>query len=111
MLAGCENVTHWEGPDYESPITKDDVTFMFGVSVCVGGILGVLGGMGLSLLLRPRYQWIDPVICGVSLLISLPILIGGILIAKEQIIISFVIITLGMIFLNFNWSVSVDMTM
>ena len=42
---------------------------------------------------------------------SLPILIGGVLIARNMILPSFVIICLGMIFLNFNWSVSVDMTM
>ena len=43
--------------------------------------------------------------------VSLPILIGGVLIARNMILPSFVIICLGMIFLNFNWSVSVDMTM
>ena len=42
---------------------------------------------------------------------SLPILVSGILITKEQIVLSFVIICIGMIFLNFNWSVAVDMTM
>ena len=36
----------------------------------VGGLLGVLCGMGLSVLLRPRLPWIDPVICGTSLLVS-----------------------------------------
>ena len=98
----------------------------------MGGLLGVLCGMGLSVLLRPRLPWIDPVICGTSLLVSniytistvstlstlylhvqvsLPILIGGVLIARNMILPSFVIICLGMIFLNFNWSVSVDMTM
>ena len=54
MELDCANVTNWVGPDYESPIGVDDVTFMFGLSVCIGGVLGVLGGMGLSLLLRPR---------------------------------------------------------
>ena len=103
----------------------------------MGGLLGVLCGMGLSVLLRPRLPWIDPVICGTSLLVrplylhyiyiiytistlstlylhvqvSLPILIGGVLIARNMILPSFIIICLGMIFLNFNWSVSVDMTM
>ena len=43
--------------------------------------------------------------------VSLPILIGGVLIARNMILPSFIIICLGMIFLNFNWSVSVDMTM
>ena len=54
MELDCANVTNWVGPDYQSPIGVDDVTFMFGLSVCIGGVLGVLGGMGLSLLFRPR---------------------------------------------------------
>ena len=67
--------------------------------------------MGISVWLRSKFAWIDPVICGVSLIISLPILIGGVLIARNMIIVSFIIVFLGMIFLNFNWSVAVDMTM
>ena len=104
-------MTNWVGPNYESPITEDGVTFMFGVVVCLGGLLGVIGGMVMSVKLRPQFMWIDPVICGVSLLISLPILITGILISKEHIVISFIVICIGMIFLNFNWSVAVDITM
>ena len=67
--------------------------------------------MLLSKYLRPRYQWVDPVICGVSLLLSIPFLVGGILLAKDHLEYSFVVILFGMYFLNFNWSVAVDMTM
>ena len=75
---------HWE-PDYVSPISEDGVTFRFGVIVCVGGLLGVVSGMITSVKLRSKveqcsissdfkwvpfqFQWIDPIICGVSLLI------------------------------------------
>ena len=65
----------------------------------------------MSVWLRPKFQWIDPIICGVSLVISLPILIGGVMIARNMIMVSFIIVFIGMIFLNFNWSVAVDMTM
>ena len=76
----------WE-PDYVSPISEDGVTFRFGVIVCVGGLVGVVSGMISSVKLRAKvggdtvisppsfstvvlqFQWIDPVICGVSLLI------------------------------------------
>jgi len=109
-LPECSNVTNWEGPDYQSPITLDGITFVFGVVVCIGGLLGVIGGMVTSVFLRQRFQWIDPVICGVSLLICIPIQIGGIFIAKEHIVASFIVICLGNIFMNFNWSVAVDMT-
>ena len=65
----------------------------------------------MSVWLRPKFQWIDPIVCGVSLVISLPILIGGVMIARNMIMVSFIIVFIGMIFLNFNWSVAVDMTM
>ena len=68
-------------------------------------------GMGMSVWLRPKFHWIDPIICGGSLLISLPFLIWGVMIARNTILVSFIIVFIGMIFLNFNWSVAVDMTM
>ena len=67
--------------------------------------------MGMSVWLRPKFHWIDPIICGGSLLISLPFLIWGVMIARNSILVSFIIVFIGMIFLNFNWSVAVDMTM
>merc|ERR1712112_809443 len=53
---------------------------------------------------------IDPVICGASLLISIPFLVGGIFLCKDHLDIAFGIIFIGMCFLNTNWSVAVDMT-
>ena len=87
MDPACAQVPGWVGPDYSAAIQEEDVTFAFGVAVrwrllstviycyiycylhSVGGLLGVLCGMGLSVLLRPRLPWIDPVICGTSLLV------------------------------------------
>ena len=67
-------------------------------------------GMLLSKYLRPTYQWIDPVICGLSLLLSIPFLVGGIILTKDHLVTSYIIILVGMYFLNFNWSVAIDMT-
>jgi len=92
------------------PITKDDVTLYFGFVTCFGGLIGVTCGMLLSKHFRPKLEWIDPVICGVSLLISIPFLIAGIFLAKEKLMLAYIIIFLGMCFLNTNWSVAVDMT-
>ena len=92
------------------PVTKDDITIYFGAVTLFGGLIGVTAGMLMSRYLRPKYEWIDPVICGVSLLVSIPFLIGGILLAKNHLDIAFGIIFIGMCFLNTNWSVAVDMT-
>jgi len=92
------------------PVTKDDITIYFGAVTLFGGLIGVTAGMLMSRYLRPKYEWIDPVICGVSLLVSIPFLIGGILLSKNHLDIAFGIIFIGMCFLNTNWSVAVDMT-
>lgn len=99
----------WD-PGYESPIDVDSVSFFVGLITCLGGLLGVIAGMLASKYLRPRFQWIDPFICGSSLLVSVPLLITGIMLAKDSLYLTFAITFLGMFFLNTNWSVAVDMT-
>lgn len=51
------------------------------------------------------YMFSDPVICGASLLVSLPLLILGVWLTMNHIVLSLAVIAIGMIFLNFNWSV------
>jgi len=97
-------------PDFVSPISSRSVPIFFGGATIIGGLFGVVSGMTLSKYLRPKFPWIDPVICGVSLLASIPFLVGGILLAKNSLVAAFVIILVGMFLLNFNWSVAVDMT-
>ena len=43
-LALCNTSTGWEGPEYESPIPADDITFAFGMAVSMGGFFGVMLG-------------------------------------------------------------------
>jgi len=99
-----------EDSSFVSPIDEKDVSFYVGLVTCAGGLLGVIAGMLASRYLRPRFEWIDPFICGCSVLISIPFLITGILLARDNIILTFVIVFIGMFFLNCNWSVAVDMT-
>ena len=123
-----EWVSNYTGPmGIWGPITKDDITIYFGAVTLFGGqsreklisniltrilgLIGVTSGMMLSKHLRPKYEWIDPVICGASLIISIPFLLVGILIAKDNLGLAFIILFFGMCFLNTNWSVAVDMTM
>jgi len=106
-----EWVSNYTGPmGLWGPITKDDITIYFGAVTLFGGLIGVTSGMLLSKYLRPKYEWIDPVICGASLIISIPFLLVGILIAKDHLGLAFIILFFGMCFLNTNWSVAVDMT-
>ena len=76
--------------------------------------------MLLSYYLRPKFEWIDPFICGVSLLIrclerflfkkkqtlffsSIPLLVLAVQLARDNIIGGFIAMFFGMFFLNTNW--------
>ena len=43
-LVACNTSSGWMGPDYESPIPADDITFAFGMAVSMGGFFGVMLG-------------------------------------------------------------------
>ena len=73
--------------------------------------------MLLSYYLRPKFEWIDPFICGISLLIrwlerfvkskhcfsSIPLLVLAVQLARDNIMGGFIAMFFGMFFLNTNW--------
>ena len=73
--------------------------------------------MLLSYYLRPKFEWIDPFICGMSLLIrclerfvkskhcspSIPLLVLAVQLARDNIMGGFIAMFFGMFFLNTNW--------
>ena len=77
----------------------------------LAGICGLLLGSGLSLWLRKKISWIDPVICGVGLLVSTPLIFGALYILDKSVIWAFVIMFLGQVFLNMNWAIVVDISL
>ena len=75
------------------------------------GITGLIFGSGLSFWLRKKIAWIDPVICGVGLLISTPLIFGALYILDSSVTAALVLIFVGQIFLNMNWAVVVDISL
>ena len=86
------------------------VAFVFGVMTMVAGIIGVPCGAILSTKLKIKFPRADPVICGIGLAITTFLffisLMWG---AEENIILAFVLIFIGEISLNLNWSIVADM--
>ena len=68
-------------------------------------------GSGLSYFLRRRIAWIDPVICGSGLLISLPFIFGALYVSDHNVTLAFVLMFIGQVFLNMNWAVVVDISL
>jgi len=65
-------------------------------------------GMFLSTKLKVRYPRADPVICGMGILVSAVFLTMGMFLVKDHIILAFILLFLGEIALNLNWSIVAD---
>jgi len=98
-------------PGFDSDPSEEDVAFLFGVIMSIAGVVGLTVGSGLSYWLRPKYKWIDPVLCGGGLLISSPIIFTCMYICKDSLIPAMVLLCIGQTFLNMNWAVSVDIAL
>ena len=68
-------------------------------------------GSGLSLWLRKKIAWIDPVICGAGLLISCPLIFAALYISDQSVLWAFILMFIGQVFLNMNWAVVVDISL
>jgi MFS family permease len=116
----CTGALSWWGPAfiekalYTVPeeyrmIRVENVSFIFGAVTMASGIVGVPLGMFLSTKLKPQYPRADPVICGVGILVSAIFLTLGIINCRTNIILAFVLLFIGEVALNLNWSIVADM--
>lgn len=72
------------------------------------GLIGVPLGMWLSQRLRAKYQQADPLICAVGLLLSAPLLYFASSLANVNITLCYILIFIGEVSLNLNWSIVAD---
>ena len=87
------------------------VPFIFGLVTMLSGIVGVPLGMILSTKLRAIYPRADPIICGAGILTSALFLTFGILHCDSNIVLALVLIFIGEVSLNLNWSIVADMVL
>jgi len=116
----CTGALSWWGPIYiadalrtMSPETRDmeveSVPLIFGAVTMMSGIIGVPLGMILSTKLKAKYPRADPVICAVGILISALFLGLGMVMCTVNIIAAFILLFVGEVALNLNWSIVADM--
>jgi hypothetical protein len=74
----------------------------------LAGLVGLTLGCYLSQKLKPRYPKVDPIICGVGLFISAPLLLGTTFAVTYNIALCYVLLFLGQVALNLNWSIVSD---
>jgi len=65
----------------------DSISSIFGAVSIVAGIIGILSGSVLGQKLRPRFkQSCDPLICGWTMLASVPLMFASLMLADVSII-------------------------
>merc|ERR1712136_150373 len=88
---------------------QEPFTRYVGAFVIGGGFIGTTTGTLLSVLFRPRYPWIDPIIIGAGILICTIIWIPALLIPKFSIIAYLTLLFFCMVFLSTYCAVLTDM--
>lgn len=117
----CTGALSWWGPNFlqdgiksmniedsQRPMDPSKISFVFGVITMLAGIIGVPLGSILSVKLRPKIAKADPLICGVGLALSSVFLCLSLFTCNHLFFLAFVLIFLGEIALNINWSIVAD---
>ena len=84
------------------------VSYIFGLIAMIAGLLGVPLGSFLGQKLRVRYQRADPIVCGMGMLFSTPLMLAALFVAGLNTTACFVIIFFGQVLLNLNWAIVAD---
>ncbi|XP_069157974.1 protein spinster isoform X2 [Procambarus clarkii] len=92
-------------------VNPDDVAFAFGAIAMSAGLIGVPLGSFAGQKLRVRLPYADPLVCGVGLLFSVPLILGAMILAEFHTIASYIVVFFGQIFLNLNWAVVSDIVL
>ena len=117
----CAGALSWWGPKFlkeaieagnysneETPMDAHNIPFVFGIVAMLSGILGVPLGSLLSTKWRPQNQRADPLICGIGLAISTVFICISLFLCKNYFVVAFILIFIGEIALNLNWSIVAD---
>jgi MFS family permease len=119
-VAFCTGALSWWGPKYieaavqSAPagstgvVTIDNVALIFGFVTMLSGIVGVPMGSILSTKLKQKYPRADPIICAFGLLSSAILLGLGMVAANWNIYVAFILLFVGEVTLNLNWSIVAD---
>jgi len=116
----CTGALSWWGPIFiekailslpadQRVIEPGKVAIVFGAITMMSGIIGVPLGMFLSTELKKKYPRADPIICGAGILISAVLLTLGMLTVQKNLVLAFILLFVGEIALNLNWSIVADM--
>jgi len=121
----CAGALMWWGPNFAfigaksacgnkancGSITLANISFKFGIVMTLSGLLGVPAGSYISQIIRHQVPNADPIVCAVTLLVSVPILFFGFVTANYSLSLCYGLTFFAGLLLNANWSIVSDMTL
>jgi hypothetical protein len=122
FTAGC---LMWWGPEFAylgakaacgakagcQEITQAAVSYKFGIVMTAAGLLGVPLGSYISQIIRHKVPNADPLVCGSTLMLSVPVLFFGFWAARHSLNWCYGLTFLAGLLLNCNWSIVSDITL
>jgi MFS family permease len=102
FLVNCLNIMG------ESVMEPDNVPFIFGICTMMSGVIGVPFGSMWSTKWRPKNQRADPIICAIGLFATSVFLCAALFLCNSYFYWGFVLIFLGEVAMNLNWSIVAD---
>jgi len=92
-------------------ITQANVSYKFGIVMTMAGLLGVPLGSYISQIIRHKVPNADPLVCGATLMLSVPVLFFGFFFARYSLNACYGLTFLAGLLLNCNWSIVSDITL
>jgi len=92
-------------------IKLSSISLRFGIVMTLSGLLGVPAGSVISQAFRKRVPNGDPLVCGVTLILSVPLLFFGFISADISTSLCYALTFFAGLLLNTNWAVVSDMTL
>jgi len=88
-----------------------DLSFKFGLIICLSGFGGVIISSMLSKYFRKKYKNADPIICGVGLLVSASSIFVAYELTSVNMPITWLFMFISNLFMSFTWTPCTDMTL
>ncbi|XP_077295827.1 lysolipid transporter protein spinster isoform X2 [Arctopsyche grandis] len=89
-------------------VTLNDVSFNFGIITMMSGLIGVPLGVFIGEIAIKKFPQAHPIICGIGLLTSAPLLGLSLWLIENYSVSPFVLMFFGELALNLNWAIVAD---
>ncbi|XP_078680081.1 protein spinster homolog 1-like isoform X7 [Branchiostoma floridae x Branchiostoma belcheri] len=88
-----------------------DIALIFGGITCAAGVIGTVAGAEWGKRWKKSDPTADPLVCAIGMLGCTPFLYFALLLSRTNIIVTYVLVLLGEIFLCLNWTLVADIVL